>query len=264
MSCDPATLARDLAHLSELGYRAEQVFPFDMIPHSAAVESLVVLRRGPLPPPKVLSEHEHWLAVMKSGYEPVSPEMGLSHSLVERVRQLPGAGNAVPLSAQRLDQDSSGVCLFARSEATLPALEEAFRKGTQSFVFLCRGVTHKRGRIRRPVREAGRVVSASARYLRESVRGGHSLLTVWPEQASPSQLRQLVLGVGHAVLGDARFGDAASNTHFEHRHGLDRSFLHCSAVTLVSDTSHVICEAPLPGELQAVLASLNQQTTPKG
>ncbi|HET7541517.1 MAG TPA: RsmD family RNA methyltransferase [Polyangiaceae bacterium] len=263
MSCEPATLARDLSHLSELGYAAEQVWPFDMIPHSSAVESLVVLRRGPLPAPKLLYEHEHWLAVLKSGYEPVSPEAGFAHCLLERVRKLPGASLAVPLSAQQLDPDSSGVCLFARSEAMRPALEEAFGKGTQSFVVLCRGVTHKRGRVRRPVREAGRVVLASTRYLRESVRGGHSLLTVWPERASTPQLRQLFLGIGHAVLGDARFGDAASNTHFEHRHGLDRSFLHCSAVTLVSDTSHVICEAPLPGELQAVLESLSEQPAPK-
>jgi len=263
MSCDPATLARDLAHLSELGYAADELWPFDMIPHSSAVECLVVLRRAALPTPKVLYEHEHWLAVQKSGYEPVSPEAGYPHSLLERVRKLPGASNAVPLSVQRLDPDSSGVCLFARNEARLLALEEAFRQGTQSFVFLCRGVTHKRGRIRRPVRDAGRVVSASTRYLRESVRGGHSLLSVWPEQASTPQLRQLFLGVGHALLGDTRFGDAASNTHFEHRHGLDRSFLHCSSVTLVSPTEHVICEAPLPGELKAVLASLSEQPPTK-
>jgi len=207
----------------------------------------------------VLYEHEDWLAVLKSGYEPVAAEAGFPHGLLERVRKLPGASEAVALAAQRLDQDSSGVCLFARSAAALPALEQAFRAGTQSFVALCRSVTHKRGRIRRPVREGGRVVSASTRYLRERVQGGHSLLTVWPEQASPPQLRQLLLGVGHAVLGDTRFGDTASNTHFEHRHGLDRSFLHCSAVTLVSATSHITCEAALPGELSAVLASLSEQ-----
>ena len=260
MSCDPATLARDLAHLSELGYAAEELWPFDMIPHSSAVESLVVLRRAELPAPKVLYEHQDWLAVLKSGYEPVSPEPGFEHSLLDRVRQLPGASAALPLASQRLDQDSSGVCLFARTEAALPALEQAFRAGTQSFVSLCRGVTHKRGRIRRPVREGGRVVSASMRYLRERVQGGHSLLTVWPEQASPAQLRQLLVGVGHAVLGDTRFGDPASNTYFEHRHGLDRSFLHCSAVTLISENSHITCEAPLPGELSAVLFNLGEQT----
>ncbi|HEY3253189.1 MAG TPA: hypothetical protein VGJ91_04540 [Polyangiaceae bacterium] len=260
MSCEPATLARDLAHLHELGYVADQLWPFDMIPHSSAVESLVVARRAELPPPRVLYEHEQWLAVLKSGFEPVSPEAGFSHCLLERVRKLPGASQALPLALQRLDQDASGVCLFARTAAALPALEQAFRAGTQNFVALCRGVTHKRGRIRRPVREGGRVVSASTRYLRERVLGGHSLLTVWPEQASPAQLRQLLLGVGHPLLGDTRFGDLASNTYFEHRHGLDRSFLHCSAVTLVSESSHVSCEAPLPGELSAVLASLSEQT----
>jgi len=264
MSCDPATLARDLAHLGELGYAAEELWPFDMIPHSSAVESLVVLRRATPPPPRLLYEHEHWFSVLKSGYEPVSPEAGFPVSLLDRVRKLPGASNAVPLAAQRLDLDSSGVCLFARTEAELPALEQAFRAGTQTFVALCRGVTHKRGRIRRPVREAGRVISANTRYLREGVRGGHSLLTVWPELASPPQLRQLLLGIGHPLLGDARFGDVASNTHFDHRHGLDRSFLHCSAVTLVGATSHVTCEAPLPGELKAVLESLAEQTTTPG
>jgi 23S rRNA (uracil1939-C5)-methyltransferase len=262
MSCDPATLARDLAHLSELGYAAERLWPFDMIPHSDAVECLVALRRAAIPAAKVLYEDERCLAVLKSGYEPVSREADFERCLLERVRALPGASEAVPLSAQRLDRDSSGVCLFARTKAALPALEQAFRGGTQSFVALCRGVTHKRGRIRRPVRESGRVVSASTRYLRESVQGGHSLLTVWPEQASPPQLRQLLAGVGHGLLGDSRFGDPASNTYFEHRHGLDRSFLHCSSVTLVSESTHVICEAPLPGELSAVLASLGQQAAP--
>lgn len=264
MSCDPATLARDLAHLGELGYVAEQLWPFDMIPHSAAVESLVVLRRGLPRAPKVLYEHEQWLSVLKSGYEPVLPEAGFETSLLDRVRRLPGAESALPLPGQRLDLDSSGVCLFARSEAALPKLEQAFREGTQSFVALARGVTHKRGRIRRPVRDGGRVISASARYLRENVRGGHSLLTIWPEQASPAQLRQLLLGVGHPLLGDARSGDTASNTFFEHRHGLDRSFLHCSAVTLVSASSHITCEAPLPGELKAVLDSLTEQSATPG
>jgi 23S rRNA (uracil1939-C5)-methyltransferase len=264
MSCDPGTLARDLSHLAELGYAAKQLWPFDMIPHSAAVESLVTLHRTELPAPKVLYEHEQWLAVLKSGYEPVSTEAGIEHSLLARVRKLPGASEAVPLAAQRLDLDSSGVCLFARTAAALPALEQAFRAGTQSFVALCRGLSHKRGRIRRPVRDGGRVVSASTRYLRESVQGGHSLLTVWPEQASPPQLRQLLLGVGHAVLGDTRVGDPASNAYFEHRHGLDRSFLHCSAVTLFDASSHFTCEAPLPGELLAVLESLREQAAAPG
>src|SRR6478609_1430184 len=97
MSCDPATLARDLAHLSELGYVAEELWPFDMIPHSTAVETLVQLQRREPPPPRVLYEHEQWLAVMKSGYEPVTAEPGFEYSLQDRVRRLPGAEGAVAL-----------------------------------------------------------------------------------------------------------------------------------------------------------------------
>lgn len=264
MSCEPETLARDLSHLREFGYAAEALWPFDMIPHSRAVECLVVVKRGPRPAPRVLFEHSDFIAVLKSGYEPVERDANAATSLLERVRQLPGAAHALPVNSQHLDWDGSGVCLFAKDAARLPALEAAFREGKQTFVALARGVSHKRGRIRRPVREGNRTLSASTRYLREGVRGGHSLLTIWPDQASPTQLRQLLVGVGHPLLGDTRFGDPASNTFFEHRHGLDRSFFHCSAVTLALPSGHVTVEAALPGELQAVLASLTEQAAPPG
>jgi 23S rRNA (uracil1939-C5)-methyltransferase len=45
LSCDPDTLARDLALLSERGYHARGVTPFDMLPHTPHVEALAVLDR---------------------------------------------------------------------------------------------------------------------------------------------------------------------------------------------------------------------------
>jgi len=264
MSCEPKTLARDLSQLKGLGYAAQGLWPFDMIPHSAAVESLVVLRQSAPPLPKILFEDARCLAVLKSGYEPVTQGAGGGGSLLERVRRLPGASAATPLSAQRLDSDSSGVCWFARDPSYAAELGQAFYDGTQSFVGLVRGVSHKRGRIRRPVREQRRVISASTRYLREAVSSGHSRLTIWPERSTPLQIRQLLVGVGHPLLGDTQFGDPGSNTFFEHRHGLDRSFLHCSAVTLSFASGPITVEAPLPGELLTVLAALAEQATPKG
>ena len=44
ISCDPATLARDMAILSEGGYTLDQVEPFDMFPQTAHVETLVSLK----------------------------------------------------------------------------------------------------------------------------------------------------------------------------------------------------------------------------
>lgn len=45
ISCDPATLARDLKVLCAGGYRTAIVAPFDFFPHAAHVETLVVLER---------------------------------------------------------------------------------------------------------------------------------------------------------------------------------------------------------------------------
>lgn len=43
ISCDPATLARDLGCLSNLGYKIDEVQPFDLFPQTAHVESVVRL-----------------------------------------------------------------------------------------------------------------------------------------------------------------------------------------------------------------------------
>lgn len=45
VSCNPATLARDLAIFSQKGYRIKRLTPFDLFPHTAHVESLATLVR---------------------------------------------------------------------------------------------------------------------------------------------------------------------------------------------------------------------------
>ena len=46
VSCDPATLARDVALLKEHGYRLQNAMAADLFPRCAHVESIVTLIRG--------------------------------------------------------------------------------------------------------------------------------------------------------------------------------------------------------------------------
>ncbi|WP_462399599.1 23S rRNA (uracil(1939)-C(5))-methyltransferase RlmD [Lacticaseibacillus pantheris] len=46
VSCNPATLARDIALLQDFGYHAEETQPVDMFPQTTHVESVTVLTRG--------------------------------------------------------------------------------------------------------------------------------------------------------------------------------------------------------------------------
>jgi 23S rRNA (uracil1939-C5)-methyltransferase len=45
VSCNPTTLARDLAALSKVGYKLSAVQPVDFFPHTFHVESLAILTR---------------------------------------------------------------------------------------------------------------------------------------------------------------------------------------------------------------------------
>ncbi len=49
VSCNPATLARDMKLFSESGYRGDEVYPYDMFPGTAHVEAVTMLQQGSLP-----------------------------------------------------------------------------------------------------------------------------------------------------------------------------------------------------------------------
>lgn len=255
VSCNPLTLARDLDALSRLGFVAARLQPLDMMPLTEEVETVALLRPAPVPAPEVVYEDDRLLVADKPSHESTTPQGERAGSLLERVRRLPECAEAVPV--HRLDADTSGVCLFAKRPRFVPELAELLASSEKRYVALVRGMTSGKGVVNRALREEGHEILARTRYRRLDISGGHSLLAVFPEQGRKHQVRRHLAGLGHPVVGDRRYGHAATNRHFEERYGLDRAFLHCQSVTFGSGERARPFESPLPAELRTVLTALS-------
>jgi 23S rRNA (uracil1939-C5)-methyltransferase len=246
VSCNPHTLARDAWHLQRLGLALERVEPLDMIPWSDAIEALSWFGRAEPPAPRVLFEDEQSLAVEKAPHEDVAAPSSEVNSLGARVRQLAGCGNAVALESW--GRGVSGVCWFAKSSADVSALRAQIA-AEHELVVLSRGNLRKQGTVTR--RSSGEP-ARGARYRKHAEAGRHSLLTVFTDD--PHELGALadLASIRHPVLGDARHGDAATNDFLQHRHGLDRSFVHVRSSKLGAAEAR----SELAPDLERVLQSL--------
>ena len=252
VSCDAETLARDLDHLSRLGYRTRAIEPFDMMPLTDAVECVALLSPAAPVPCTVLYEDDDVIALDKPPHLSTTPQGDSRPSLLECARRDHGLND--PAAVHRLDAGTSGVCLLAKHKAAVASWAAALTAGTKHYVALVRGITRDKGSINRPIRDGAVERAARTRYQRSEVAGGHSLLRVRPDQGRTHQIRRHLAAIGHPVLGDARYGDAASNRHFDMRHGLDRTFLHLSRIELAHPKTGaaLTLEAPLPGDLTSV------------
>lgn len=255
VACDPDTLARDLDHLTRLGFTVSTLRPLDMIPLTDEVETIAVLRRLGVPVPKVLYEDEEILIVDKGSHEPTTSQTEYASSLVQRARRLPDAGEAVPV--HRIDVGTSGLVMLAKKADFTARWQGVLGAETSRKIYVAgaRGVTPSKGAITRELREDGKMYPARTRYRRLAVASGHSVLRVIPEQGRTHQIRRHLAAIGHPVLGDDRYGHAPTNRFFEEKNALDRTFLHCVRLEFDHPTKNqrMIVEAPMPGDLRSVL-----------
>ena len=197
----------------------------------------------------------------------------LVNRLVARFQALSKIGGGErPGIVHRLDKDTSGVILVARTDAAHRALGEQFSSRTVEKIYLALvhgAVKQDAGRItspiaRDPVRrtrmttriERGRAALTDYKVLRRcregtAVKGGFSYLEVKIGTGRTHQIRVHLASIGHPVVGDRLYGAPATV-------GLARNFLHAHRISFDSPASgdRVTVSAPLPVELESFLASV--------
>jgi 23S rRNA pseudouridine1911/1915/1917 synthase len=218
-------------------------------------------------PLRLAWEDEHLLVVDKPAGVVVHPSAGHAEgTLVHGLLAHAAAGGEEPERpgiVHRLDRDTSGLLVVARSDEAHRRLQEAIRerKVTREYVALVRGRPHSmRGRIEAAIgrdRHDATRVSLDTDGAREAVTEfevvellpKHALLRVRLETGRTHQIRVHLEAIDLPVSGDPTYGIAGDL-------GLERQFLHAArlAFTHPFTGEEVEVESPLPEELEAALA----------
>jgi len=227
-------------------------------------------------PLRILYEDQLMVAVDKPAGMVVHPAPGhaagtLVNAILSRYPEAAQAGGEGRAGiVHRLDKDTSGVILVARTEAARLTLMRQFAARTvqKRYLALVEGVPATlTGEINAPLgrdphqRKQIAVMPAN-RGGRESVShfkvierlGDFSLLEVLPKTGRTHQIRVHLAFIGHPIVGDSVYGRRKQQIK------LSRHFLHAESLTLIAPASGqaITISAPLPPELEAVLKSLRE------
>ena len=218
-------------------------------------------------PFRVVYEDEHLLVVDKPAGVVVHPGAGhASGTLVHGLAGLAAGGEEDrPGIVHRLDRDTSGLLVVARSDEAHERLQQLIRERQveRRYTALVRGRPRSwRGTIDAPIgrdRDDPTRRSLDTDTPREAVThfevaellGGHALLDVRLETGRTHQIRVHLAAIDLPVVGDPVYGVPES--------GLGRQFLHANrlAFTHPFNGERVEVESPLPDDLVAYLERLS-------
>ena len=136
----------------------------------------------------------------------------------DQLRAIHGAGAARLWAAHRLDRETSGVLLLARSFEVKQALRARWPEARKRYLAIVHGVLEPpAGVVDRPLveREDLQVVvdadhpgarDAVTRFQRLAVAGGLSLVAIDLETGRKHQIRVHMASLGHPLVGDLRYG----------------------------------------------------------
>jgi 23S rRNA pseudouridine1911/1915/1917 synthase len=227
----------------------------------------------------IVHEDEHLLVVDKPAGVVVHPGAGHGSGTLAQALAGIAAGGPDPERAgivHRLDRDTSGLMIVARSEEAHRALQRMIRarEVTREYLALVDGAPEARsGTIDAPIgRDRARRTVQSTRSDRARSAVTHfrvletlprtTLLRVRLDTGRTHQIRAHLAAIGHPVCGDRRYGGGPSGE----RLGLLRQFLHATALVFSHPVTgeHLACESKPPVDLRRALDAAKREPVSGG
>jgi 23S rRNA pseudouridine955/2504/2580 synthase len=226
--------------------------------------------------PPVLYEDEHLLAVDKPAGLATHGGSGVSFGLIEQVRAARPQQPFLEL-VHRLDRETSGILLLAKTRRALVRLHEAMRNGEveKHYLLLVAGDwlndrQHVRVALRKYLTAEGeRRVSVDPAGLPSHTvftlkhrYGAYSLLEAELKTGRTHQIRVHVAHLGFPIVGDDKYGDFALNKRLAKGEGgarFPRMFLHAAELRLRHPISgaDLQLDSPLPPECRDFLREID-------
>lgn len=232
-------------------------------------------------PISILYEDEHLLVVDKAAGMVVHPAAGnwsgtLVHALLHHCSDLAGIGGELrPGIVHRLDKETSGALVVAKTEPTMNALADQFKRReiVKVYAALVWGVpAHDCGTVeteigrsshdrkRMSVKSArGRI--ATTHYLTLESFKSSALMQVRIETGRTHQIRVHMAHIGHPVVGDRTYG-----VKDERRSPCvaKRQMLHAQSLefTHPATGNSMRIEAPIPPDMLTVIERFRNTTIP--
>ena len=226
-------------------------------------------------PLDVLYEDESLLVINKPAGMVMHPAPGhdrgtLVHALLHHCRTLPGIGGRErPGIVHRLDKETSGVLVVAKTDGASQGLSKQFKHHTierRYLALVCGRMAQKKGKIILPIgRDRIDRKKISARTTRPREAETHfavrehfkiaTLLEVYPQTGRTHQIRVHMAHLGHPIVGDKSYGGKAARA-FEI--DVDRQMLHAERLGFIHPArgERMVFSAPPPPDMRALLETL--------
>ncbi|MDR0663842.1 MAG: RluA family pseudouridine synthase [Spirochaetaceae bacterium] len=209
---------------------------------------------------EIVYEDEDCLVINKEAGLPVQGGHGAAVNLDAL---LAASREPRPLLVHRLDRDTSGLVLTAKSPAAAAFFSKAFAGKTvrKRYLAVCRrgkdAGTDETGVIAISLEQNGVLKDAVTHFRRLATADGFALLQLELGTGRMHQIRRHLAQKNLPVIGDRKYGDFTLNKTLRREAGIKQMLLHAARLTLTLRNGRTLdLSAPLPPYFTSALLAL--------